>query len=99
MTDAPSPTRRFFGALLMAIGGLMAVLCGGCGATFIVVALVTMFTATAQDAPMLAGMGLVIGGVPAAMGVGLFWVGRRMRGEAPRPTAKSIWPPPGEDAP
>ncbi len=80
MTDAPpvSSARRFFGVLLMAIGGLMAALCGGCGALFVFGGLISMFTSNPQDAPLIAGMGLVVGGVPAAIGVGLFLAGRSL---------------------
>jgi hypothetical protein len=63
----------------MGIGGLMAGLCGGCGALFVIGGLVSLVTSNPQDAPMLAGMGLVVGGVPAAIGVGLFLAGRAMR--------------------
>lgn len=74
-----SPTQRFFGALLMAIGGLIATLCGGCGAFFVIAGLLSLFSRNAQDGPMLAGMGLVVGGIPAALGVGLFVAGRALR--------------------
>jgi hypothetical protein len=75
----PSPTQRFFGALLMGVGGLIAVLCGGCGSLFVIGGILSLFSSNAQDGPMLAGMGLVVGGVPAAIGVGLFLAGRAMR--------------------
>ena len=81
---APSATRRFFGALLMGIGGLMAALCGGCGALFMVGGLISVFTSNPQDAPMIAGMGLVVGGVPAAIGFGIFLAGRSLRRPDPK---------------
>lgn len=37
----PSATQRFVGALLMAVGGLIAILCGGCGALFVVGGLIS----------------------------------------------------------
>lgn len=77
-TPQASATRRFFGALLMAVGGLIALLCGGCGALFVFGGLISMFTSNPQDAPLIAGMGLVVGGVPAAIGVGLFLAGRSL---------------------
>lgn len=78
-----SPTRRFFGALLMGVGGLMVLLCGGCGALFVIGGLVTLFTSSPQDATMIAGMGLFIGGIPAAIGAGLFVAGRNLRKPPP----------------
>ena len=78
-TFSPSPTTRFFGALLMGVGGLMVLLCGGCGALFIVGGLVTMFTSNAQESLMIAGMGLFIGGIPAGIGAALFMAGRNLR--------------------
>lgn len=75
----PSPTQRFFGGLLMAIGGIMAALCGGCGALFVVGGLLSLFSRNPQDATMIAGMGLFVGGIPAAMGMGLFIAGRALR--------------------
>lgn len=75
----PSTTQRFFGALLMAVGGLIALLCGGCGAIFIVGGLVSLFSPSPQDGPMIAGMGLVVGGIPALLGVAMFLAGRGLR--------------------
>jgi hypothetical protein len=63
----------------MAVGGLMAALCGGCGALFVIGGLLSLFSRNTQDGPMLAGMGLVVGGIPAAFGVAMFLGGRGLR--------------------
>lgn len=65
---------RLFGAMLMAAGGLIAGLCGLCSAVFLVSLLV-------KDAgafgPMLL-VTLIFGGVPIALGFGLFVWGRSL---------------------
>jgi len=76
-TTVASPVRGFLGAALIAIGALIMLLCGGCGALFFVAFLVDTL-AHPNDAAMLL-MPLVLGGVPAAVGLGLFVVGRGLR--------------------
>lgn len=75
-----SPTKRFFGALLMAVGGLIAGLCGLCTGGFIVVFLVLAFRGNSDfDSPMGAILfPLMQGGVPILIGLGLFFIGRRL---------------------
>jgi hypothetical protein len=70
--------QRFFANALMAVGGLIALLCGGC--TTIVLA----FTVANVAIGMIV---LVVGGLPTAIGVGLFVIGRRMelQADASRP--------------
>jgi hypothetical protein len=105
----PTPTQRFFGGLLMGVGGLMMGLCGACSTLAIVLLLPGLIT---MIGGLLSGQRsevdsytevffqsfVLFGVIPILVGWGLFLLGRRMRGEFPRPTAKSIWPPPG-DAP
>lgn len=81
MSD-PAPVRRFFGAALMALGGLMMLLCGGCGALVFVLYLVDAF-AHPNDAGMML-IPVVVGGVPALVGFGLWAAGRALRRQ-PRP--------------
>jgi hypothetical protein len=94
MSEAPRshPVAGFFGAALIAIGALMMVLCGGCGAVFLLVYLADGI-AHPNDLP-LAFMPIVVGGMPALIGLGLFLVGRNLRrgGTGPRPPPAS--PPP-----
>jgi hypothetical protein len=62
-----SPEDRSYGAFLMAIGGLMAGLCGAC--------------TLASFRTFGAGLPLIVGGIPALLGVVLFRAGfRRYRG-------------------
>ncbi|HET6971377.1 MAG TPA: hypothetical protein VFH92_09650 [Phenylobacterium sp.] len=80
MTDLPpSPVRRFFGGLLMVVGGLMMGLCGLCTAVFLVA---SVFDGGGGrelgGGGELAIMALVIGGIPTAIGVGLFVAGRSL---------------------
>ena len=92
MTDAkPDPVARFLGAGLLAIGVLMMVLCGGCGAFFLLFYLVDGL-AHPNDMPM-ALIPLVVGGVPALIGLGLFALGRSLRRTPSRPPPSV--PPPG----
>ena len=65
--------KRFLGCMLMAVGGMVALLCGLC--TFWVAAMFSQGTGDTGGALILP---LVIGGVPAAGGVALFVVGLQM---------------------
>jgi hypothetical protein len=67
--------QRFFGHVLMAVGGLIALLCGGCTVVFLGMAAQTGNVATFAT---LGTAALVIGGLPTAVGVGLFVLGRGM---------------------
>ena len=75
----PSPIRGFFGALLMAAGVLLMVLCGGCGALFFVGFLISgLFSSNSGDVGMVI-LPILFGGVPAAVRFGLFSLGRGLR--------------------
>lgn len=81
----PGSVQRFFGAALIGVGALMMLLCGGCGALFLV-----SFLVSAVQSPNAGGVGmaifpLVMGGLPALAGLGLYVVGRNLRRDrAPR---------------
>jgi hypothetical protein len=79
-SDGGRAIAKLFGALLMAAGGLIAGLCGLCSAVF-------LFSIAASDPGGVSGMAmvaLIVGGIPIAVGVGLFMAGRKVwRG--PRP--------------
>lgn len=71
--------RRFFGGLLMAVGGLIAILCGLCS----LFALVFVIPGGFSNGPELAGPGLfvvwaIIGLLPTLVGVIVFWLGQRL---------------------
>lgn len=106
----PTPTQRFFGGLLMGVGGLMMALCGACSTLGLIFLLPGLVSAVIG---LLAGRSggevdsytvvfvqtfVLFGLVPILVGWGLFVVGRRMRGEAPAPKVERTQPP-GDDAP
>ena len=76
MSDPPTPGQLRFGAwLLIVIGGLMAMLCGGCTLTlWIETAREHQDPATAIQSDLFF---LVIGGTPTAVGAYLTWSGIR----------------------
>jgi len=91
MSEPPRPDHvtGLFGAALIAVGVLMMALCGGCGAVFFVI-----FAADGLAHPNDMAMELlpiVLGGVPALVGLGLFVWGRRLWRGPRRPPAS---PPP-----
>jgi|GEM_PF-1171033 len=97
----PAPVARFVGAALMAVGLLIALLCGGCGAIFLVVFLADSFNHPG-DLAMGIMTPLFLGGVPALIGFGIFAFGRSLRRPAStyRPERPTDWPkPPPSDPP
>lgn len=76
--------RRVFAGLFMVVGGLMGFLCGSCTLLFLVGGLLS------SGGGEMAILSLFIGGVPAALGIGLFLAGRTMWKDATR----AIKPPP-----
>jgi len=83
----PSPAARFFGGALVAIGVLMMLLCGGCGAVFFLAFLWSGLTSSNHEDVSMVVLPIFLGGLPAGIGLGLFIVGRALRrGPARRPT-------------
>ena len=74
-------TRSFFGAALMAVGGLIALLCGLCTLTYFVMGANSLGKGGEEGsyAPIMMIASLLMGGVPTAVGVGLFFAGRGLR--------------------
>jgi Kef-type K+ transport system membrane component KefB len=73
--DRRDPVARLFGALLMGVGVLMMTLCGMCSLVFVI-------STAGGGGGEMGGMlllVLVIGGVPIAVGFGIFWLGRWLR--------------------
>jgi hypothetical protein len=64
--------KMFFGGLLLATGGLIALLSGLCSAYFFL-----MFAGTDGGLSMLP-LVFMIGGIPFAIGLGLFFWGRSL---------------------
>jgi hypothetical protein len=92
---------RFFAALFMTIGGLITLLCGACTAYWLGSAIISVLPhsmggpATPVDAytkgwAQVIGVGaLLIGGLPTAVGMVIFWAGlRRYRRGARHSDAK-----------
>ena len=83
----PSPVRRFFGAALMAVGVLIMLLSGLCSAGTIVVMVTSLLGSPPQNSQLLQYIGgsLVMvlnwGGIPFAVGFGLFFAGKQLRKE------------------
>ena len=71
----PSVVAKLFGALLMAVGGLITTLCGLCSAAILVAAIANATKQPNLFAQNIGGslvMVLLFGGVPIAFGVGVF---------------------------
>ena len=85
MTDPqpPRPEARFGGWVLIVIGGLLVLLCGGCTLTMWGVGLFGL-AETSHDASAVGAvvglflMTLLIGGLPAVGGAILVWAGWRV---------------------
>jgi hypothetical protein len=66
--------KMLFGGLLLAIGGLIALLSGLCSAYF----LLSMIGTRGSEAGELLFLVLFVGGIPFAIGLGLFFWGRSL---------------------
>ncbi len=85
MTDtSPSPVARFFGGALIVVGVLMMALCGGCGVLFFLGFLWSGLTSSNHEDVSMVVIPILLGGLPAGIGLGLFIVGRALRREPPR---------------
>jgi hypothetical protein len=67
--------RRLFGWLLIAIGGLIATLCGLCTLAFVFIGVASSAQSSGGGAGLV-GLALIVGGIPIALGVGLIFLGR-----------------------
>ena len=82
MSDTPrrpvSPVVKLFGAMLMAVGGLIAVLSGLCSMTVLVVSIQNSmrFAPSAGGSVTVVLLILLFGGGPFVVGVGVFMWGR-----------------------
>ena len=79
MSEHPNPVGRFFGGLLMVVGGLMATLAGLCTILFVGSVVLEMGrgnqTIFGETASFLL-LSAVVGGGPIILGVALFFLGR-----------------------
>ena len=84
----PDPTRRFFGAALTAIGGLMFALCGLCTGVFLVTGMMP------HEDRSFAVIALVVGGIPTLIGFGVMQLGLTLyRGAKPGASDQAKPPP------
>ena len=101
MSEA-SPLQKFFGAGLMAVGGLMAALCGTCTLYFLGAAVQNAFYPEGLgSAALVSLLALLIGGLPTALGLLLTRWGWRLRRPARRVPLSQIdafSDPPGGEA-
>ena len=87
-TNRDLPSRRLFGALLMAIGGLITLLCGSCTLWWFGAAVWALLRRAFHRGPLstydsygasmdkfVAVCALEVGGLPTALGVTLFIIG------------------------
>ena len=75
------PVIKLFGALLMAVGVLIAVLSGLCSLAFLGTAILNVVqhpSLNAQGVAIILPLVFVIGGIPVAIGVGLVILGRQL---------------------
>jgi len=85
--DGGRRVAKLFGALLMAVGGLMAALCGLCSAGVVIMSGANG-VGGAAPAMMLA---LIFGGPPIVIGVGVFLWGRSLwRGPPAKPDTPKL---------
>ena len=79
-------TKKFWGNFFMALGGGIAVLCGGCAVIFEIMALTQPSSGGGENflTPVLPP---IIGGIPALIGVGLFFLGRKIKRSPAKPTS------------
>jgi hypothetical protein len=72
----PSPLQKFMGGLLMAVGGMIATLCGACTLYF---AVISFFQRGGEFAgPGMLVLILPVGGIPTLIGALLAWQGWRL---------------------
>lgn len=88
-TPNPPAQGRFIGWLLIAVGSLMVLLCGGCTLVGWGIAIFGLVQSpNAQTLGAMAGVVLmttIIGGLPAAGGAVLVWAGLRTLRPLPQP--------------
>jgi hypothetical protein len=85
---------RFMGGALMAIGGLLTVLCGGCTLFFVAQGLTSGRSGGQDLGGLVVFFAVVVGALGYVPGVIMLIVGRLLWGRSPAPT-----PPPAPGAP
>ncbi|MFI4936088.1 MAG: hypothetical protein ACHP7N_15855 [Caulobacterales bacterium] len=74
-TDSQRAVSRFWGGMLIAVGGLIGGLCGLCTFGFVGFGVWGLFNRAPETLAMIP-TALIIGGIPTAFGAILVWLGR-----------------------
>lgn len=85
----PSPELKFIGAALMAVGGLIAALCGTCTVIFAGATIIDSYRYPGELLSILLMVSL-IGGLPTLIGALLFRWGRKLRRPKPSVRAEAL---------
>jgi amino acid transporter len=86
--DQRDPVVSFFGVALLGVGVLVATLSGLCTGIALIISL-----ASGYEGLSIAGMALIVGGVPLLIGLALAWAGRAiLRSQRPRPATPEDTP-------
>lgn len=82
--DAGAALRKFFGGLLMAIGGLMALTCGLCTGYFGILSVIELFQNGASSFSDIAPV-MLIGLLATIAGIAMVWGGIQLMRDKPMP--------------
>ncbi|HYD28965.1 hypothetical protein [Brevundimonas sp.] len=94
--DGTRAAARFFGLLMMAAGGLIALTTGACTLYVVLAGLMANGSGGYGTTGEWVVMALVIGGLPCLIGVGLFLGGRKL---SRPPRARRVAPVESDDEP
>ena len=92
-SHAASPTASKYAAwaiVVMVLSGLLAVTTGLCAGAFVIAGL-SDNSGGELSGPGLAGLGLMIGGIPCAIGIAIFFAARKWGKRKPVPTKPEVF--------
>jgi hypothetical protein len=87
------PLRTFFGVALVAVGAMIATLCGLCTGAFLISGLLQ------PGGQGVAALAIPVGGIPTAVGLLLYWAGRKVLKPIPSIATPSDKSPPEQAEP
>jgi hypothetical protein len=93
--DPNTARRLFFSRLVMTVGALVTLLCGGCTLFWLVMAAAGAMQPRGESeyAGAIAFLALIVGGLPTASGIALIFLGRRASRRALADAASASNPP------